>query len=366
MNYFFLYVGVFFISAILGNFYQKYRLKRNRINSFINFFWLVIIIIIPLLLSALRYDIGEDYGNYEAMFELAQSNNTLFHYYFPDIEIGNQFLMKLGFWIFGSVTGVFALYSILTLVILMLAVLYYQDRIPLFSAIMITYVLYYPATYNTVRQALAIAIVLFSFRFIEQKKFLHFIVCIIFAMLFHSTAFIAIPFYFYYNAETKFNQILEKIIFAGYIFLPVIAILLYTQGNNIPIIGRYFQNYEMAFNMDYWIDILWRLILYIPFIFCFRRDIKRDNRNKLYYFLLIVDLEFLVLSLFFEWAYRFTYYAAFAQVVIIGQRLEASPNKETKLAKTVYYIGIYLILFAFLYCLWQRDGIVPYRSIFSS
>lgn len=366
MSYFFLYFSVFLISAVLGMKYQKHYRKEERVRTLIKLFWILLIIGVPAFLACIRSGIGEDYSNYEEMFKLAEADSNLFFYYFSNIEIGNWFLIKIGYFMFGEVQGVFCLYTIITMVLLVATVLYYVDRIPMFVSIIILYILYYPASYNTLRQVLAASIILFALRFIEKKKLGNFLLCVGIAVMFHSSAFIVIPYYFYFNRGGKYNKLVSKSVFLAYIIFPLFVIFIYTYGAGIPIIGKYFQNYKLSFNMEYWFDIVCRLIIYVPCLMYIKKDIFRDDRNKLYYFLALVDMEYLILSFFFPWAYRLTYYTAFTQIILVGNRLRYTPNFNTRLAKTTYYLGIYSIIFIFLYCLWQRDGIVPYQSIFYS
>lgn len=81
--------------------------------------------------------------------------------------------------------------------------------------------------------------------------------------------------------------------------------------------------------------------------------------------MLLMDFEFILVSFFFEWAYRLTYFTEFAQIILIGSRITLSSTRNEKALKELYYLGVYLVMFILFYCFWKRDNIVPYVSIFS-
>ena len=368
MTSFFEYIGVFFISAFFAEAYRQSEIKRNFGKSSVwrRVFYVLLILLLPVLLACIRKGIGADYDVYDKMFELSYTSNAkTYFFYFPYTEIGNYGLFKLGYFIGGDSQSIFALYSIITLTLFCIDMLYFKDRMPLFWCFFVMYVLYYSATYNTIRQMLAVAISLFSLRFIENKKFIPFILIIIVAMLFHSTAMIMIIFYFLYNRRSTASALISKITLLILILLPFIVIFLYRFGGSLPVIGRYFEFYDLSFNGSFAVDFVIRVVLYIFWVQFLGYDIAFDQRNQLYYYMLLADFEFVVLSFFFTWAFRFSYYTSFAQIILVGNRIKSSANRETRLSKGIFYFVLYAAVFWLLVVFWERDKIIPYISVFS-
>lgn len=364
MNWFLFYVFAFSLSAFMCSLFKGLIADNVRYKLFKEIIWIILMTIIPLLIACNRYGIGQDYNTYENMIDLAgQSSRLGFYIYFNDFEIGDWAFFKIFYGITNSPVGVFAVYSILTWIIMAIAILYYRDRVHIFTAIILIYILFYPESLNVIRQGLAIAIVLVALRYIENKKLLKFLILIIIATLFHYTSIIMIPYYFFYNYRNKYGQLISKLIVIIYTILPFVFVALFINGTSIPIIGDYFKNYKLAFNTDFIVDLLWRIVLYLPWIKYVKSDIQRDKRNKLYYMMLLSDFEYIILSFMINWGIRLTYYTVFAQVLIISNRIKYSSSIKTKHARIFYYLTFYIILFALLYCYWQRSGIVPFKSL---
>ena len=68
--------------------------------------------------------------------------------------------------------------------------------------------LFYSFTFTGIRQTVALAIVFLSLRFISEKKLIPFILSVLVASLFHSTAIIMLPAYFI--AKLKIHPINKK------------------------------------------------------------------------------------------------------------------------------------------------------------
>jgi len=75
----------------------------------------------------------------------------------------------------------------------------------------------YTFSFNGLRQGIAAAVFMFSFYFILNKKFYHFLALIIFGSLFHKSILVVIPFYFLFLK--KFNSKLIFVLLLGSIIL---------------------------------------------------------------------------------------------------------------------------------------------------
>ena len=149
---------------------------------------------VPVLLACLREGIGKDYNNYLIIFATYQLVDV------KDLLLQREFLnptiTKIGFWLLDDVRIVFALYATLTWGLLFAAIMRYRSNVSFFVTTIVLLVSIYSASYNIVRQCLAVAIVIYCYKYIEQGKFWRYLIGIVIASLVHTTALVMIFLYF--------------------------------------------------------------------------------------------------------------------------------------------------------------------------
>lgn len=366
MKNFLFYISILGLSSFLAYLYTTSSKKTKNMNWIVRLIWILVIMTPAILLACFRYGVGTDYDSYTRMFDLyLQSGEKTFLYYFNNFSVGTIAILRLGKVIFNTSQGILCIYSIATIVFLTVTILYYKERIPVFTSMMIMYILLYPASFNTIRQILAVSILLFSLRFVENRKFIPFCTFLVIACLIHNTAIVAVIIYFIYNKVNKYRRLTKQIMYVIALLFPVILIGLFSIGPSIPVIGYLFTNYSMSFNTQYIVDFMFRILIYVPMIRYIKKDIGMDDRNVIYYYMALLDFEFILTSFVFEWAYRFTYFTSFAQVMLIANRINNCTTRRFRINKTIIYLVIYFVLFGLLYCLWERDNIIPYDTIFN-
>lgn len=153
--------------------------------------------------SALRINTGNDYQTYIS--------------HFHDIFRGNYVVTERGFNL--VVTAIysffqkecylviFALFAFLT-VGMFLKALYDQSVDFPMSFFLFMMLGTYFQTYNTVRYYFALAIVLYSMRYVLRKQYIRFLVTILVASLFHKTALIVIPLYLLAAVRWKWQHLM--------------------------------------------------------------------------------------------------------------------------------------------------------------
>ncbi len=153
--------------------------------------------------SALRIDTGNDYQTYIS--------------HFHDIYRGNYVVTERGFNL--VVTAVyrffqqeyylviFALFAFLTVGIFLKAL--YDQSVDFQMSFFLFMVLgTYFQTYNTVRYYFALAIVLYSMRYVLRKQYIRFLTAVLIASLFHKTALIVIPLYLLAAVRWKWQHLM--------------------------------------------------------------------------------------------------------------------------------------------------------------
>lgn len=370
-----IYICSFLISVMFaGLFYRENRRKivthlPQWLNTIIR---CLIIVCVPMIISCYRYNIGIDYKTYAILFQ--DSINADLTGLFglqgaTHLEIGNVLLVKLVYFVFHNINAVFAAYAIITWLLFMLAIDYFSDRISVPIALLVLFLIYYSASFNTLRQILAAAIIAYSFQYIEKKKLILYALFILIATSFHSSALVAFVFYFlsYDRNEVKRtiikNSFISKFAYRVAICLLLIMPFIWTYViqtmGNMNLFGRYLSDYSSSsFNIVSW--LFFRIPIYAILILNYKKLTINDGRMRYLFWVTLIDFEFLLMSTVYQWAFRLTYYTAFSQSVLLGFYVKNIDKKNTKAIFGIGIVAWFILEFWVYYFMWGWDAIVPY------
>ena len=148
---------------------------------------------LPLvLLSGLRYDVGVDYFyTYVPIYQKVAAGASLRE---VGVEPAYYLLNKLIVLLGGGTVWVFFLTSLITIGLFFLA-FYQQSELFVLSVALYVAAESYFIGLMYVRQFLAAGIVVYAFRFIREKKFWKYALCVLAATLFHLSAILFLPLY---------------------------------------------------------------------------------------------------------------------------------------------------------------------------
>ena len=140
--------------------------------------------------SACRIAVGNDYWVYRENFKIIAQNRHV------SSEAGFNFVVKILIWIFGydHYLPIFGFFSLVT-VFFFARALHDQAREYAFSLFLLMTSGYYFNSLNSVRYYLALAIALYSIKYVLRGEFGKFILLILGAALFHKTVLLVIPVY---------------------------------------------------------------------------------------------------------------------------------------------------------------------------
>ena len=167
---------------------QPYRTTRQQVCNRVCLFAVFLIL---FALSACRLNVGNDYAKYVEFMHLVNCDA-----YVPT-EVGFNLLVKFIYGLSGyeNYLLVFAVYAFTTVGIFLLA-MYEQSRdFPLTFFLFMT-LGYYFQTFSTVRYYLALALALYSMKFVLRGQWGRFIVLILLGSAFHKSLLVVIPLYF--------------------------------------------------------------------------------------------------------------------------------------------------------------------------
>ena len=146
---------------------------------------------LPLvLISALRYDVGEDYLNtYVAYFQTVQRGGSYAHLE-PLYHLLNAAVAVLG----GDYVWVFVA-TALMFMLTVYAQIFEDSPYPALSIFLLVGMGYYFVSFNAMRQMVGCGILLYSLRYIQNKRILPFLLCVASASCFHISCVVFIVMY---------------------------------------------------------------------------------------------------------------------------------------------------------------------------
>lgn len=193
--------------------------KRDRIAMS----WLMLFV--AVFIAAFRSKVGMDYLSYERIFNIVNRQDS-----YSDIEVGYRALCRFVGWIGGSSQMMFAIMSITTILIFYESYKRLSSDLVLSLSIFILLGQMYLNTFNAIRQCLAVAVFMFSIRYIINKEYLKYLLCVFIASLFHTTALILVPFYWVLPIRWNFVTKLGILALVA-IVLPTILLTLISKSD---------------------------------------------------------------------------------------------------------------------------------------
>ncbi len=189
-----LYITVAAVTALLAGMVncrpvtQPYRTTRQQMCNRICLFAVFLLL---FALSACRLNVGNDYAKYVEFMHLVNCDA-----YVPT-EIGFNLLVKLVYGLSGfeNYLLVFAVYAFATVGIFLLAMYEQSVDFPL-TFFLFMALGYYFQTFSTVRYYFALALALYSMKFVLRRQWGRFLGLILLGATFHKSLLVVIPLYF--------------------------------------------------------------------------------------------------------------------------------------------------------------------------
>lgn len=374
------YILCFLITTLFA--YGAEKCFRNK-NNKIGILCLIIVITILSVFAGLRSpDLGFDTQYYVT--PLIKRINAINFNYSKLIDTTN---LELGYVTYGFIllkifNNINFLEFGLNLIVNIFVIVYAyskREQVSLSRFILVYELTLYIMSFNIVRQCISTAIVIFSMKFLEKKKYFTTAFLFIIAFLFHNSAFIAIITYVLFvilqskKIRKKDKSIISILVFLmicfGCMFYDKIIVSLY-QASIIPYKYYNYLNLEQynvqKLNFKF-VDILIKVIwLGLGAKFFSIKSVSDDEKNELrpYYLFLLIDFVLTILSAKITNITRISYYFYYLSICML------LPNyvkifKNNKLNQTIGWYFIVLILIIFL--IWKLPvsnayNIYPYIS----
>lgn len=289
--------------------------------------------------AAIRYGIGQDYFyTYAPTFRWIANKviNSETHSLIRYNEWGFTALNKIIACFTSDYQWIFVITALISLILVYQSIKKDSVNIP-FSVLMLVLGSYYLASYNFVRQCIAIAIFAYSLRYVEERKPMQYFICAALATTMHTISIIYFPFYFLGNIKLK-----KKI----YYILPiaVIGILAICQPFVIRIISltRFSRNIRLGQHYNLFLSAV-VLIVYYATIVGFN---EKDKRYRIYANDLLIATCCIGISSFTGATDRLIYayyYINFLSIPYVFKYAKWGKNaKLIKLAIIIVLIGLWI------------------------
>lgn len=355
-----LYITVAAFTALLAGMVdnhpkrQPHTVTRQQLTNRI---CLCAIFIILFALSACRLNVGNDYAKYVEFMHLVNCNA-----YVPT-EIGFNLLVKLVYGLSGfeNFLLVFAVYSFVIAFFFLLAMYEQSDEFGLSFFLFMT-LGYYFQTFSTVRYYLALAIALYSMKFVLRRQWGRFLAIILLGATFHKSLLVVIPLYFLASLRWKKWQLALAALFS--------TTFLFLQDFYLKVVVFLYPTYEDTEYLEggtSYINIL-RCVAVLAFAgivyFMDGRDLKDDARFWFYLYLNLGALMLYALCSFLPIISRIGYYLTVSQILFLPMLLARVKDEKWRrlfragiLLAAMFYFAMYLSRAA-------NDGVLvlPYRT----
>lgn len=308
------------------------------------------------VVSAIREAVGNDYGEYLQIFDKISGNVHV------STEIGFNAVVRICQYFFGtgevSARIILGLFSFGTVYFLVKA-LYDQSTWFVMSFFLLMTQGFYFNSLNTVRYYFVLAVALYSMKYAQEKKWIRFVLLILFAALFHKTVLLVLPVYFLAGLSYR----LWHLIPVGVLCLSAVLFPEFYRTILFKIYPFYENSAYDTGGLSY-VNILKCLCVLILSILYYRQAIKDDRVNRFYFMLNIGALLIYCFGSFIPVVSRVAFYLSISNVFLIAGILKRIPDKKQKIFFTGAVILAFSLYFAaFLYKAYDINiRLLPYHS----
>ena len=329
-------------------------------NKFLRRICVALAILVPTVLSGLRYNVGTDYKNYFIGFLNIQNGIP------SRFEIGFQYLNKLlSFVGFGPQSIYFA--STLIMMCFIYKAIYDQrSDLDVGVSMAIFMMVFFQSSFNITRCMIAVAICLYNLKHIRNGKLIPFLIFSCLALSFHLSAIVFFPLYFLrnyaLNSQKKMQRILLYFFTAILItyFSSILKLLLsYLDLNYLSYYAVYMEEVTILTG-----SVFKRIIFYFPIIlpvlFIGKED-KETNTFSLYFFIVVIGFIIEIFSVFLSiYVNRITNYFLISIVFLLPT------YKKIFSRNCIANLGLWgwvTAYWVFIYFVFENNETIPYQWI---
>lgn len=348
-------VGTVLLAGMVDNHpnVQPYKITRQQM---CNHICLAAIFLILFALSACRLNVGNDYAKYVEFMHLVNCNA-----YVPT-EAGFNLLVKIIYGISGfeNYLLVFAFYAFVTILLFLIAIYEQSDEFPI-TFFLFMALGYYFQTFSTVRYYLALAIALYSMKFVIRQQWGRFIMLVIFGSFFHRSMLVVLPLYVMASVVwKKWQLVLMGLFCTTFLFLQdfylKVAVFLYPS----------YEDTEYLEGGTSYINILRCLAVFILSVIYYKKKIQGNRRMMFYFYLNLGALVLYAFCSFLPIISRIGYYLTISHIFFLPAMIGETENVKIRKFLRFGMIAAAICYFVMFMGRAYDDGlrILPYQSFF--
>lgn len=376
------YLIGFAVSCILIKYAEK--INSNILSKFFTF----LALLIPCLIAGFRADIiGTDVRVYvEPMYLAAKNSVNFFSYlssrwdniwtynYIYDYEIGFSLLVFIITKLFKSLTAVLFIIQVFIIVPIYFGLKNLPKKQSVSFGMLVFYLMDYNPSLNLMRQWIAIAFLVFGFKYLVNKQTLKYFAVVLISMLFHTSAILGFIIYFIY----KYINNDKKIRLKKYIINPKtikilviisIGLILLISINEVMIILNVLglSKYSGYINGDLFglpNQLILRLPVFLLFAINWKNFVKHDQTSYFYLSMMILDLFASQLASINGFSVRISFYFSEYMIFAFPSLCLSNEKKSKNLIITIMLV-IYMVMYWFLYFIYLgANETYPYVLLF--
>lgn len=358
-----LYFSCFVISIVFSALYQKSKKGYNRK------IYALFTILPTFIIHGFRSLVGTDYNSYVYIFNILSREKNYYYYRYlrePIFLFENKLLYRL----FGNSISLFIFDALLIGVIVFLVISYYEKSISMPFAYLLYYLWIFPIFLNVERQALATCIVWFSYRFLIEKKWKRFIVCVVIAGLIHNTAFIFLLFMVLAITDFELLKKYKNYILWGIFILGILGLLFYKRIILIIFQGEsVFSKYYVYFLDDGSYSVSGSAVFLLicgALILLFYRVLETNKKyNQMYLYFYLFSIICVVLASVFSYIGRLALYTDMSLIILISMVCKSLEKKFNKYIFVGFYLFVFFTYFLRIYYIVGSEQVFPYKFIWN-
>ena len=336
-----------------GSEYGKAGISRQQA---CNGLCLLSIFVILFAVSACRLNVGNDYAKYVEFMHLIACDA----YDYVPTEVGFNVLVTVLYELAGAENFllVFAVFAFFTLWLFLKAMYEQSDSFGWSFFLFMAFGFYF-STFNTVRYYLALAMALYSIKYVLKKEWGKFVLLVLLGSAFHKSMLVVIPLYFLATLAWKKWQMALMALFCTTFF--------FLQDFYLKVVVFLYPSYEDTEYLEggiSWFNILRCLGVLVFALLYYKQAVEGSRRNRFYFYCNLGALVLYTCCSFLPIITRIGYYLNVTQILFIPAVLAKIEDKRQKRCWSIViglaaagYFGLYLLRAG-------NDGIrvLPYQT----
>ncbi|MBR5192037.1 MAG: EpsG family protein [Clostridia bacterium] len=332
---------------------MSYAIQKNK--KYKSNAWLLAILIVGMaLFIGFRFNVGTDYGSYYRTYE-KYSRMSWGELLVVD-DPGLRIIAKLSSYLIDSPITMFVIAALIFCSLFITSIYEYTENF-LFAMFLFVCSGTFLEAFNGVKQATAMAIIFYGFRFIKQKSFIKYLITILIATIFHSTAIVMVVLYWLFSLKsTKFNLVLVLVVSVALsssyelLFTLVEAIT----GKKVNLEYTYYVTQVNVFRVAFAVA---------PCIVLFLMKEKDRVNNSHFCNMLVFNAALMVITSSSAFLARIGMYStAFISISLVTLKGKIMTNRNTK---SIIDMGIIVLYFVFfIVSVLRTADLYPYQLFF--